>query len=373
MKTIKTVVFVIALSIMSCKTVKYENLEDGLYADLETVKGDILLKLEYENTPVTVANFVSLSEGNNTYVEEKLKGKPFYDGLKFHRVVDHFMIQGGDPRGNGSGNPGYKFEDEFPMDENGDLLLKHDKIGTLSMANSGVATNGSQFFITHEVNRSTIGLDGRHTVFGYVIKGQAVVDSIVKDDVIQKVEIIRVGKEAKKFNAVAVFDTYFEKLEEVQKEAQAKKEKRKANFLKFIEENEGTATVLPSGLKIISIHKSNGVKPAQGSKVLVNYAGYFTTGDLFDTNIAEKAKLHDKYNRRRDQMKGYKPVPMDYSPDAALIAGFKEGLQQMNVGDKVLLMMPSHLAYGEQGAKGAIPPNTDLLFELEIVSLSDKK
>ncbi|NOQ91210.1 MAG: peptidylprolyl isomerase, partial [Flavobacteriaceae bacterium] len=171
---IKLTILVLIMSLSSCKTAKYSDLDDGMYADIETNKGDILLKLEFEKTPITVANFVSLAEGTNTFVAEKFNGKPFYDGLKFHRVVKDFIVQGGDHRGNGTGDPGYKFEDEFPMDDEGNLLLSHDAAGILSMANGGPGSNGSQFFITH---KETKFLDGRHTVFGHVVMGQAVVDS----------------------------------------------------------------------------------------------------------------------------------------------------------------------------------------------------
>lgn len=364
MNLIKLTILILTLSFSSCESKKYGNLEDGLYADIQTDEGDILLKLEYENTPVTVASFVSLAEGTNTYVDEKYKGKKFYDGLKFHRVVDDFMIQGGDPRGNGSGDPGYKFEDEFTMDDDGELLFTHKSGGMLSMANSGPDTNGSQFFITH---KETSFLDGRHTIFGHLIQGQAVVDSIKQDDVINKIEIIRVGKDVKDFDAQEVFNSYFSEIEERKKMQQEQMTQVKADLLKLIEDNEENIVSLPSGLKYFMLKKGAGVKPAIGSKVQVYYAGYFTTGDLFDTNVMEIAKLYDKYDHRRESGGGYNPVPMDYSPDASLIAGFKEGLQQMEIGDKVLLIIPSHLAYGEQGSRGVIPPNTDLLFELEIV------
>ncbi|MCK5638018.1 MAG: peptidylprolyl isomerase [Flavobacteriaceae bacterium] len=363
MQIIKLTLITIIISLISCKTTKYNDLDDGIYADVQTDRGDILLKLEYETTPITVSNFVSLVEGTNPYVDNTYLNKPFYDGLKFHRVVDDFVVQGGDPRGNGSGDPGYKFEDEFTMDDSGNLVLSHDSAGILSMANGGPNMNGSQFFITH---KETKFLDGRHTVFGHVIFGQEVVDSIQKDDVINKIEILRIGKKAKDFDATAEFSNYFEKIEEEQKIAQEKKAKIKADFLKFIEDNKVNAIALPSGLKIISIKKGDGVKPKTGSKVWVNYAGYFTTGDLFDSNIKEIAQLHNKYDKRRDQMGGYKAVDMDYSPDAQLIPGFKEGLQQMNFGDKVILLVPSYLAYGKQGNRG-IPPNSDLLFEMEII------
>jgi len=364
MKIINSILLVLLISIGACKSAQYGDLDDGIYADLLTDKGNILLKLEYELTPITVANFVSLAEGTNPYVDDQFKGKRFYDGLKFHRIVEDFMIQGGDPRGNGSGNPGYKFEDEFPMDENGELALTHDGPGVLSMANSGPNSNGSQFFITH---KETKFLDGKHSVFGYVVKGQEVVDSMEQDDLIQRIEIIRIGKQAKQFDAASEFTSYFGKIEESQRLAQELKDKHKEDLLQFVIDNEASAVILPSGLKIISMKKGNGIKPVIGSKVGVNYAGYFETGDLFDSNIKEIAEICGKYDPRRDQMNMYSPVEMDYSPDASLIAGFKEGLQQMNYGDKILLLIPSHLGYGEQGSRGVIPPNADLLFQLEIV------
>lgn len=364
MQLFKVTLLVFLMTLSSCKTAKYDNLDDGIYADIQMDKGDILLVLTYETTPITVANFISLAEGTNTFVSEEFRGKPFYDGLKFHRVVTDFIVQGGDPRGNGTGDPGYKFEDEFPMDEAGNLVLSHDRAGILSMANGGVDSNGSQFFITH---KETEFLDGRHTVFGRVVKGQEVVDSIQADDIMNKVEIIRVGKDAKKFDAAKTFNDYFQKIEEEQKIRREKLGKVKDALVKFVQENEDNAKTLNSGLKIIPMKSGTQQKPALGSKVMVNYAGYFMTGDLFDSNIEDVAKLYGKYDPRRDGMGGYKAVPMDYSPDASLIAGFREGLQEMNYGDKVLLIIPSHLAYGEQGSRGVIPPNTDLLFELEIV------
>ena len=367
MKIINSFLIILLISIVACKSAKYTDLDDGVYADLQTDKGDILLKLEYEVVPVTVANFVSLAEGTNPYVDESFKQKPFYDGLKFHRIVDDFMIQGGDPRGNGSGDPGYKFEDEFTMDDSGNLVLSHDGPGTLSMANSGPDSNGCQFFITH---KETKFLDGRHTVFGNVVQGQEVVDSMAQDDLIKKIEIIRIGKKAKQFDATAEFSTYFSKIEERQKLVEEAREKQKEDLIQFVMKNEPDAKIFPSGLKIITMKEGTGEKPVIGSKVDVFYAGYFMSGDLFDSNVKEIAKVYDKFDPRREQGNGYNAIPMDYSPDAALIPGFKEGLQAMNYGDKVLLIIPSHLAYGEQGAKGVIPPNSDLLFQLEIL---DKK
>lgn len=173
-----------------------EPAEDGLYARITVSKGEVLLKLEHQKAPLTVANFVGLAEGKIKN-DAKPAGTPYYDGLKWHRVIYPFMIQGGDPAGNGQGGPGYKFRDEIHPD------LKHNRAGTLSMANAGPATNGSQFFITH---KETPWLDGKHAVFGYVVSGQDVVDGTQQGDSITKVEILRVGKDAKNFNAAKTFE-----------------------------------------------------------------------------------------------------------------------------------------------------------------------
>ncbi len=362
MKFIKLSLLFVLL-ILSCKTDHYPNLMDGLYADIQTNKGNILVQLSYEDVPITVANFVSLSEGSNPYVSENYKGKPYYKGLKFHRVVKNYIIQGGDPMGNGTGGPGFQFEDEFPTNDDANLLLSHNSKGVLSMANSGPDTNGSQFFITH---KPTPKLDGVHTVFGYVKDGQKTVDIIETGDIIKKVKIVRRGTAAKKFNASKVFATYFKKLEDEAKIRFEKSQKAKENFLKLKTTYEAKAEVLHSGLKIYYINKGKGEKPTIGSKVYVFYAGYFKTGELFDSNRKETSELYQKYDYRREAVGGYDPIPMDYSADAELIHGFREGLQLMNIGDKAMLFIPSHLAYGSQGSR-SIPPDTDLIYELEIV------
>ena len=226
MKYLKLLLLI--LFIFSCNSAKYEGLKDGLYAEIQTNKGDILLELYYEDVPMTVASFVSLAEGNNNKVPDSIKGKKYYDGIRFHRVVNNFIIQAGDPTETGKGFPGYRFGDEFPVDETNEYIYSHNDYGMLSMGNSGPDTNGSQFFIT---NTPSQHLDGKHTVFGKTIinslqlkalKKQfsdtlilrraidslrlTVVNSIAQFDTIKTIEIIRIGDDAKKFDAPKVLE-----------------------------------------------------------------------------------------------------------------------------------------------------------------------
>ncbi len=184
----RSMILAVLLSLAGGLSLSAQSLPAGLYARMQTNRGAILLELEFERTPLTVANFVGLAEGT---ISHSRSGSPrFYDGLRFHRVIADFMIQGGDPLGNGTGGPGYTFADEFHPE------LRHDRAGILSMANRGPATNGSQFFITHT---ATPWLNGAHTVFGRVVEGQNVVDAIRQGDTIQSVRIERVGPAAEAF------------------------------------------------------------------------------------------------------------------------------------------------------------------------------
>ena len=327
---------------------------EGIFATIATNKGNIVLELEYKKAPVTVANFIALAEGKNTFVtQENLKGKPFFDGLKFHRVINDFMIQGGDPSGNGSGGPGYSFKDEFTD-------LKHDKPGILSMANSGPTTNGSQFFITH---KATPWLDGKHTVFGHVTEGMAIVNSIAQSDVITKITIVRKGALAKKFDAPKVFADYFNNKSEDQKKISSIITAKKA----YLATVKATATTTPSGLAYKITEKGSGVKPANGTTFYFHYAGYFEDGTLFDSSYEEVNKTYGKFDANRAAQNGYRAFPFEAGKKDGMIPGFIEGLDNMAFGDKAVVFIPSNLAYGERGASNVIPPNTMLVFELEML------
>ncbi len=341
---------------------------EGIFATISTNKGDITLELEYQKTPITVANFIALAEGKNTYVkDEKRKEKPFYDGLKFHRVISDFMIQGGDPTGTGAGSSGYAFKDEFTD-------LKFDTGGILAMANSGPATNGSQFFITH---KETPWLNGKHTIFGHVTQGMEIVNNIVKDDVITKITITRKGTLAKKFDAPKVFSTYYEnKDEEAKKQAALEEEAKRVEAAKYapaiakkvayFAEVKKTATTTPSGLTYKMIQKGTGVNPTAGSTFFFHYSGYFEDGNLFDSSKEETSKEFGKYNENRAAQNGYQAFPFEAGKKDGMIPGFLEGINLMGYGDKAVIFIPANLAYGERGAGGVIPPNATLIFELEV-------
>lgn len=350
----------------SCNNINtptYTKLDDGMYAEIVTNKGTILLQLEFEKTPLTVANFVSLAEGTNDMVKEDLRGKPYYDGLKFHRVIKNFMIQAGDPKGDGSGGPGYKFADEITD-------MKHDKGGILSMANAGPATNGSQFFITH---KATPHLDGIHTVFGHVVEGMDVVNKIEQDDVIKTISIIREGRDAKKFKANKVFKNIFEKAFEEQQEIQKNVDKAKAEKTAYFAKMKAKGTTTDSGLTYIITKDGSGEKPVTGSKVLLDYSGFLPNGTLFDSSNAETAKTYGNYIAQKDAAGAYKPIPFKAGTKMGMIPGFIEGIEQMSLGDEAIIFIPAHLGYGEKGIPRAnIPPNSDLIFELKMIETSEQ-
>jgi len=309
-------------------------MEDGIYAKFNTNKGEILVKLTHDKTPGTVGNFVALAEGNKEN-SAKDKGEPFYNGLKFHRVIPDFMVQGGCPLGQGTGDAGYKFDDEFHPD------LKHDAPGVLSMANSGPGTNGSQFFITHV---PTPWLDNKHTVFGKVEAGQDVIDAIQQDDKIESLEIVRVGEEAQKWDAVKAFEDFNASGEVRLAAEKAKQEAELDNVAAGFESTK-------SGLRYKMIQKGNGDKAEKGKKVSVHYEGSLLNGQVFDSS----------YKRNS---------PIDFELGIGqVIPGWDEGILLLQVGDKARFVIPSDLAYGSAGAGGVIPPDATLIFDVELMKV----
>ncbi|UII78846.1 peptidylprolyl isomerase [Flagellimonas sp. CMM7] len=309
-------------------------MQEGIYAKFNTTKGEVLVKLTHDKTPGTVGNFVALAEGNmeNT---AKPQGKPYYDGLKFHRVIADFMIQGGCPQGTGTGDPGYKFDDEFHSE------LTHEGPGILSMANAGPGTNGSQFFITHV---ATPWLDNKHTVFGHVEEGMDIVNSIAQGDAIENLEIVRIGAEAEAWNAIEAFRVFEgareKRIADAKAEAEAEMEKLAAGF-----------DTTESGLRFKMIQQGSGAKAEKGKTVSVHYEGSLTNGQVFDSS----------YSRNQ---------PIDFALGVGqVIPGWDEGIALLKVGDKARFVIPSNLAYGSAGAGGVIPPDATLIFDVELMNV----
>ncbi|MFV0345202.1 MAG: peptidylprolyl isomerase [Bacteroidales bacterium] len=314
---------------------------DGIFARIKTPKGEILIELEYEKTPLTVANFIGLAEG---LLENTVKplGTPFYDGLNFHRVISiangdaqDFMIQGGCPQGSGTGDPGYKFRDEFHKD------LRHDVPGVLSMANSGPASNGSQFFITHV---ATPWLDGKHTVFGKVVEGLDVVMDTLQGDKIESLTIERRGAGAESFDAKSVFEAEIKALADRDKQ---ERERAEAEIEKLSQGYKKSS----SGLRYNLLQVGDGEQAKAGHTVKVHYEGKLSDGTLFDSS----------YKRER---------PIEFPLGAGhVIKGWDEGISLLKVGDKAQFVIPPHLGYGSAGAGGVIPPNSVLVFDVELLAV----
>ena len=340
--------FITTLFLINCKPIYkkmnidktlYESLPNGVYAKMETSKGEMIIQFFDKEAPVTVANFVGLAQGTieNT---AKPKGTPYYDGIIFHRVIKDFMIQGGDPTGTGMGDPGYKFDDEKND-------LKHEGKGFLSMANSGPNTNGSQFFIT-EV--PTPWLDGRHTIFGKVIQGLETIDAIAnvekgsqdkpKEDIlINKVTIFTKGEEYQNYNAEKIFNEGKNKIKENNQALETRK---------FEQIKEGMQQT-PSGLYYKITKQGEGKQAEKGNVVSVHYSGKLVSGQEFDNSF------------RRGQ-------PIEFPVGVGqVIKGWDEGILLLKEGDAATFLIPPDLGYGARGAGGVIPPNAWLIFDVELV------
>ena len=322
------------------KSMDVLNGKEGIFAVIDTDGGEIVLNLFYKETPMTVTNFVGLAEGTL----DAAKGKPFYDGLKFHRVISKangdgqdFMIQGGDPKGNGTGGPGYKFIDEFV---DGYVF---DKPGKLAMANSGANTNGSQFFITIV---PTEWLNYKHTIFGEVLAGQDVVDSLKQGATMKSVKIIRQGEEAKKFSAT---QADFDKL---QKDVAKANEEREAK--KWAEVIDG-CTKHSSGVYYKVLEEGKGAVTGKGKNVSVEYKGYLTDGQIFDASKGFHPQGHEPLNFKTN--------------GGQMIPGFDMMVQEMKVGETRKMVIPPELAYGSRGIPQAgIPGGAYICFDVKLIS-----
>ncbi len=365
----KLIYFFFSLAIFTaCENAAYKDLEDGIYADMETDKGTIIFKLYSDEVPFTVANFITLAEGTNTKTADSLKGKKYYDGLTFHRVVKDFIVQGGDPLANGRGGPGYSFYNEF------DEKLRHDSKGILSMANGGgTSTNGSQFFITY---KPTPWLDGFnndnklkdcskprvscHSVFGKAVTGLEVIDSIAQTDLIKSVKIVRIGSQAKSFNAVKEFEDGLARAPEKEKERRAVFAKEdEARYKKFLADKEifykkmdvDKAIKTESGLQIITYKKGKGKKFNASIPATINYSIYLGDGKLIQSTEGK--------------------IPFTFTMDKTpLITGVKEKITKMREGGKVRLFIPYYIGYGEAGG-GPFPPKADIIFDLELIKVGE--
>ncbi len=321
-----------ALLVVSCFGPR---LPDGLYAELQTTKGTITISLDYKLAPLAVTNFVGLAEGK---ISSTAGGKPFYNGLTFHRVVKGFIIQTGDPTGTGSGGPGYTFPDEIVPS------LRHDAPGIVAMANRGPNTNGSQFYITLE---PAPWLDGHYTIFGRVVHGMDVVRSIVQGDVLKQVRIIRVGSEAKAFTVdQASFDRLREAALEHLREASAARE---AADLAVIKAKWPGAVESSDGVRYIIERRGSGaLTPRPGSEVTISYVGELLDGKQFASTTQDGKPLTFRLGQT--------------------IRGLNEMLLTMHKGERRLVIVPPQLAYGDNGVPGRIPPDSYLVFNLELLS-----
>lgn len=311
------------------------SLPDGLYAEITTPRGVIVCRLEYRRAPMTVANFVGLAEG--TLAANGVSGKRYFDGLTFHRVEPGFVIQGGDPKGDGTGGPGYEFPNEISAE------LKHDGPGVLAMANAGPHTNGSQFYITL---KATPALDGGYSVFGRVVQGQEVVAKIAKGDRITRVRILRLGADAKAFTVTqAGFDAMVASAKAAV--AERARQAREADLATIAKKYPGLATTA-SGLRYRIQRKGSGASPADGTLVTVHYTGWLLDGTKFDSSRDRGGPASFRIGQ--------------------VIEGWNEALRSMKKGEVRLLVIPPELGYGERGYPGVIPGNAFLVFEVELIS-----
>lgn len=315
--------------------------EDGLYAQISMEKGEILCRLDFEKAPLTVANFVGLAEGHYNKIGEG----PYFDGLNFHRVELGFVIQGGDPAGNGTGGPGY----EFPNEIHSELL--HDRAGILSMANAGPDTNGSQFFIT--LGDASF-LDGSYSVFGHVCEGLELVQKVQKGDSMKQVRILRKGAKAEAFRpSWEDFQAMIKKIDEKKHAAQGEVRETLLEHMsktwpgKEIHHDD-------NGLSYIILEEGQG--PSGSEAGAAEYSMHYTL--WVPQKDGSMAKLDSSIDRGE---------PLSIRPEQ-VVKGWGLSLPQMCVGEKRALLIPGELGYGKRGSPPVIPPNSYLLFEMQTMS-----
>jgi len=311
------------------------NLDNGIYAHLTTNKGEITVELAYKKAPLTVTNFIALSEGTKT--SNKDLGTPFYDGLTFHRVIDEFMIQGGDPKGNGTGGPGYMFADELT-----DLI--HDKPGVLSMANSGPNTNGSQFFITHV---PTPWLDGKHSVFGSVVEGMDVVNLIKQGDILETVRIERVGEDANQF--VANEDSFNGLISKANEKILASLKHRQKDFESYVTSAYPGASENELGYFTRVNKHGDGVFPKNGQIVSVDIALKANSGDVMRSAGS--------------------PIPFTLG-NGEIISIIETNIQEMTISEERTVIATYESVFGD-APSGNIPQDAFIIFELILLAAED--
>ncbi|MDY6933757.1 MAG: peptidylprolyl isomerase [Spirochaetota bacterium] len=345
---------IISVILLTCSLIAFcgEFKEDGLYAVIHTSMGKMGFRLYYERVPVTVGNFVGLAEGTIEFTNMKSGKKekrPFYNELIFHRVVKGFVIQAGCPLENGMGNPGYSFVDEF------DPGLNHNSRGILSMANSGPNTNGSQFFITL---KPASNLNNRHSVFGKMVYGEDVLTEIgnvktdnqnkpIEDVFIKSIRIVKIGKDAKAFDA----EKAFAQNKELLKNYKEKQDKWLKSLLSKLGVKEDRIVSNESGLRYYVKRRGKGRKPSVGDIIKAHYSGYLIYGKKFDSSYDRNQPFETPIGVRR------------------VIQGWDEAFLDMRKGEKRVLIIPHHLAYGRRGMPPFIPPGATLVFEVELLSI----
>lgn len=321
----------LALVLFACSTPARE-LPDGLYAEITTDRGEIVIRLEPARAPVTVMNFVGLAEG--TIDNDHAPGKRFYDGLTFHRVEPGFVIQGGDPNGDGTGGPGYR----FPTETHPELL--HDRPGIVAMANSGPDTNGSQFYITMG---PTPHLDGGYNVFGEVIEGMSVVTSIQAGDRIRSVKILRSGEEAVAYRAST--DRFRGLMDDLQAEREAGRLRTQQETLDALRDSYPGLAEYQDGLLLARLQEGSGATPIQGQEIEIHIVFSLPDGRQLDSTRDRGSPQRFRYLQDR------------------LIRGLEMAVGTMQVGERTVALVPPGL--WDTGRPPMIPPDSYVVFDIE--------